>query len=144
MAGQGHVRGARHLPITEAIGVGLADPVARRRLAFGVDHHDGMPRSSRRRCIPSGILGVAAVRRRIPGDGHDGVTHLERGPAAEVHHEEEGVEAPGDRLHAVEVGGQPRRRLRRALGDQPADVEAAHDVERRDGADRAPPGLPPA
>ena len=61
-------------------------------------------------------------------DGQDGVADLERGPTAEVHQQEEGVEAPRQGLHGVEVGRQPRRRLRGTLCDEAADFEAVHWV----------------
>ena len=48
-------------------------------------------------------------RSSIPQSGlerHDGLAHLERGTASEVHDQEEGVEPTGEGLYTVEVGGQ--------------------------------------
>ena len=122
------MRGAGHLPVAEPVGVGLADRVAGRRLALGVEHHDGNAEVVAQQVQAFGDPGLAGAGGG-PCDGHDLVADLERGAATEVHHEEEGVEAPGERLHAVEVRRQPGRRLRGTLGDDPAHLEAAHGVE---------------
>ena len=122
------MRRTGHLPIAEEGGVGLADRVARRGLALGVEHHDGDAEVVAEEMQALGNAGPAGIGCGLP-DGHHLVADLERGAAAEVHHEEEGVEAPGERLDTVEVRRQAGRRLRGTLGDDPPYLEAAHRIE---------------
>ena len=97
---------SRDLPVAERVRVGLTDAVARGRLALGVQHHHRDPEIVAQQVDTLGNPGTVRVR-HIGLERHHRVAHLERGTAAEVHDQEEGVETTRERLHAVQVGGQP-------------------------------------
>ena len=126
---QRHVGGAGDLPVAVVLGVGLAHPVARRGLALRVDDHDADAEVVAQHVEPLGDQRPAPLCRR--GHGHEGVAHLERRPAPEVHQEEEGVEQAVAGLHRVEVRGQAGGGLRGPLRHEPAHFEPAQGVGAR-------------
>ena len=121
------VRGAGHLPRSEHRGVGLAGAEVRCR--------SRRPRPRRRTRARRGRCGSAAATG--PGRRGSGACVSGEPPrAAAVHHE--AVVDVRERLHRVDVGDEPARRLRLAGRDQALRLRARRARSRTSGGCRVP------
>ena len=140
---QGYVRRPGHLPVAEALGVLLADPVAGGRLALRVEHHHRCPQVVTHEMQPfgnPGLLGALAASGTVStasptSSGVPPPKYMTRKSASKRR-------VMG--WTAFQIRGQPGRRLRGAVRDEAAYVEAPHRIEVAAWAPGCHRGRPPA